>query len=130
MVMGNLKEMTPRWLVGVSILGYGCSLAVGIGLPIPVLNEDIAKSTGISDEEIFTQIIDYGKDYPQGKVKSLGQVSYAELKSGTITLNGKAVQTAPVSSYVRAKEIAEILKGWIQDGQFSLSQPQHLLKDM
>ena len=130
MVMGNLKEMTPRWLVGVSILGYGCSLAVGIGLPIPILNEDIAKSTGISDEEIFTQIIDYGKDYPQGKAKSLGQVSYAELKSGTITFNGKAVQTAPVSSYVRAKEIAEILKEWIQNGQFFLSQPQHLLKDM
>ncbi|UCH08428.1 MAG: hypothetical protein JSV55_05505, partial [Deltaproteobacteria bacterium] len=85
---------------------------------------------GISDEEIFTQIIDYGKDYPQGKAKSLGQVSYAELKSGTITLNGKTVQTAPVSSYVRAKEIAEILKGWIQAGQFFLSQPQHFLKDM
>jgi len=53
MVMGNLKEMTPRWLVGVSILGYGCSLAVGIGVPIPVLNEDIANCRGISDEEIF-----------------------------------------------------------------------------
>jgi len=130
MVMGNLKEMTPRWLVGVSILGYGCSLAVGIGVPIPILNEGIANYTGISDERIFTQIIDYGKDYPQGKAKSLGQVSYAELKSGTITLNGKVVQTAPVSSYVRAKEIAEILKEWIQTGQFLLSQPQHLLKDI
>jgi uncharacterized protein (DUF39 family) len=52
------------------------------------------------------------------------------LKSGTIALNGKAVQTAPVSSYVRAKEIAEILKDWVQTGQFFLSQPQHLLKDI
>jgi len=130
MVMGNLKEMTPRWLVGVSILGYGCSLAVGIGIPIPVLNEDIANSTGISDEGIFTQIIDYGRDYPQGKAKTLGQVSYAELKSGTITFNGKTVQTAPVSSYVRAREIAELLKGWIQNGEFFLSQPQHGLTDM
>jgi uncharacterized protein (DUF39 family) len=130
MVMGNLKEMSSRWLVGVSILGYGCSLTVGIGVPIPILNEDLARYTGISDEEIFTQIIDYGKDYPQGNAKSLGKVSYAELKSGTITFNGKAIQAAPISSYVRAKEIAEILKEWIQKGQFYLSHPQHPLHEM
>jgi len=57
-------------------------------------------------------------------------VSYAELKSGTITFNGKTVQTAPVSSYVRAREIAELLKQWIQNGEFFLSQPQHGLTDM
>jgi len=130
MVLGNLKEMSPRWLVGVSILGYGCSLAVGIGVPIPILNEDLARYTGVSDEEIFTQIIDYGKDYPHGRTKSLGKVSYAELKSGTIVLNGQSVQAAPISSYARAKEIAEILKEWIRTGQFYLSHPQHLLNDM
>jgi uncharacterized protein (DUF39 family) len=130
MVMGNLKEMSPRWIVGVSILGYGCSLTVGIGVPIPILNEDLARYTGVSDEEIFTQIIDYGKDYPHGRAKSLGKVSYAALKSGTIEINGKSVQTAPISSYTRAKEIAEILKEWIQTGQFFLSHPQHLLNDM
>lgn len=58
MVMGNLKEMAPKWVAGVSMLGYGCSLAVGVGIPIPVLNEKIASFTGVSDEEIFTQIID------------------------------------------------------------------------
>jgi uncharacterized protein (DUF39 family) len=130
MVTGNLKDMSPRWLVGVSILGYGCSLAVGIGAPIPILNEDLARYTGISDEEIFTQIIDYGKDYPRGKAKSLGKVSYAQLKSGTIELNGQSVQTAPISSYARAKEIAGILKEWIQEGRFFLSNPQHLLNDL
>ena len=130
MVTGNLKEMNPRWLVGVSMLGYGCSLAVGIGVPIPILNEDIARYAGVSDEDIFTQIIDYGKDYPKGNAKSLGTVSYAELKSGTITLNGQAVQSVPLSSYVRAQEIAGILKEWIQKGKFFLGQPQHLLKDM
>jgi len=124
------KKMNPRWLVGVSILGYGCSLAVGIGVPIPILNEDIARYAGVSDEDIFTQIIDYGKDYPKGNAKSLGTVSYAELKSGTITLNGQAVQSVPLSSYVRAQEIAGILKEWIQKGKFFLGQPQHLLKDM
>jgi len=130
MVMGDLKEMNPRWLVGVSILGYGCSLAVGIGVPIPILNEDIARYAGVSDEDIFTRIIDYGKDYPKGNAKSLGVVSYAELKSGTMTLNGQTIQTVPLSSYVRAQEIAGILKEWIQKGQFFLGQPQHLLKDI
>ena len=130
MVMGNLKEMTPRWLVGVSILGYGCSLALGIGVPIPILNKELAAYTGVSDEDIYTQIIDYGKDYPQGKAKSLGEVSYAELKSGTIILNGQTIQTVPLSSYVRAKEIAGILKEWIQTGQFYLSHPQHPLKSI
>ena len=130
MVMGNLKEMNPRYLSGLSILGYGCSLAVGIGVPIPILNEDMARYTGVSDAEIFTQVIDYGKDYPKGNAKSLCQVSYAELKSGTITLNGRTVQTAPVSSYVRAKEIAGILKEWIQRGEFFLGHPQHPLNSM
>jgi uncharacterized protein (DUF39 family) len=130
MVMGNLKEMNPHWLVGVSILGYGCSLAVGIGVPIPILNEDLARYTGVSDADIFTQIIDYGRDFPRGRAKSLGQVSYAELKSGTIVLNGKKIQTAPISSYVRAKEVADVLKEWIQAGRFFLTHPQHPLMDM
>ena len=123
MVMGNLKEMDPRWVVGVSILGYGCSLAVGLGVPIPVLNEEMARFTGVSDDEIFTQIIDYGQDYPLGESKSLGQVSYSQLKSGTIRFNGKDVHTVPMSSYTRAQEVATILKQWIQSGEFLLTEP-------
>lgn len=121
MVMGDLKQMSPRWVVGVSVLGYGCSLAIGIGIPIPILNEEIARFCGISDEEIFTQIIDYSSDYPSGEAKSLGQVSYAELKSGTIRFNGQDVPTVPISSYVRALEVAETLKQWIQKGEFTLT---------
>lgn len=127
MVMGNLKEMDPKWIVGASMLGYGCSLAMGIGIPIPILNEDMARFTGVSDEEIFTQIIDYGNDYPKGEAKSLGQVSYAELKSGTIRFNEQDIPTVPISSYVRAVEIAQILKGWIEKGEFLLTNPQEML---
>jgi len=127
MVMGNLKEMDPRWIVGVSILGYGCSLAVGLGVPIPILNAEIARYAGVSDEQIYTQIIDYGNDYPQGEAKSLGQVSYAELKSGLIRFNGQEIPTVPISSYVRAVEIATILKEWIEKGEFLLTQPQEML---
>ena len=126
-VMGDLKKMSPQWLVGVSLQGYGCSLALGLGIPIPILNEEIAGHTGISDEDIVTQIIDYGHDYPNGISKSYGQVSYAELKSGFIKLNGQEVPTVPLSSLVKAREIAEILKKKISQGKFNLGEPQFTL---
>lgn len=126
-VMGNLKDMSPKWLVGVSILGYGCSLAVGLGVPIPILNEEMAQYTAISDEDIFTNIIDYSSDYPNNISKSLGQVSYAELKSGHITFRGESIPTVPLSSISKAREIAEILKKWIKEGTFLLGEPQFTL---
>lgn len=126
-VMGDLKRMSPKWLVGVGIQGYGCSLAVGLGVPIPILNEEMVQFTAVSDDEIFTQIVDYGHDYPQGISKSYGTVSYGELKSGTIRVNGKEVPTVPLSSVLRAREIAETLKKWIEQGKFTLGEPQELL---
>jgi uncharacterized protein (DUF39 family) len=126
-VMGDLKQMSSAFLVGVGIQGYGCSLAVGLGVPIPLLNEEIAAQTGISDEEIFTQVIDYGNDYPQGVGRSLAQVSYAELKSGAIMFQGRRVPTVPLSSVVKAREIAATLKTWIAKGRFLLGEPQFTL---
>jgi uncharacterized protein (DUF39 family) len=126
-VMGDLKQMSSAFLVGVGIQGYGCSLAVGLGVPIPLLNEEIAAQTGISDEEIFTQVIDYGNDYPQGVGRSLAQVSYAELKSGVIMFQGRRVPTVPLSSVVKAREIAATLKTWIAKGRFLLGEPQFTL---
>ncbi len=126
-VMGDLKQMSPRWLVGVSIQGYGCSLSVGLGIPIPILNAEMARYTGVSDEEIFTQVIDYGKDYPEGVSTSMMQVSYAELKSGSITVKGESVPTVPLSSMVRAREIADTLKAWITAGDFQLGEAQMTL---
>jgi len=126
-VMGDLKNMSADWLKGVSLLGYGCSLAVGLGIPIPILNEQIVKHTAVSDEEILTQIVDYGHDYPNGISKSYGKVSYAELKSGSITVKGKKVPTVPLSSVVKAREIAETLKEWISKGEFTLGEPQFTL---
>jgi uncharacterized protein (DUF39 family) len=127
MVMGDLKKMKPRYLVGVSLLGYGCSLSVGLGIPIPLLNEEIAHYCGISDAELLAPIVDYGSDYPAGTGRILGQVSYAQLKSGVIALDGKNVPTVPLSSMVRAREIAQLLKEWIESGQFLLGEPVELM---
>jgi len=127
MVMGDLKRMNPRWISGVSMLGYGCSLAVGLGVPIPILNKEMAQYTGVSDDELFTQIVDYGNDYPTGEAPPLGHVSYGELKSGVMKFNGQEIPTVPLSSYVRAREIALVLKEWIEKGEFLLTEPQELL---
>jgi len=123
MVQGDLKEMSHRWIKGLSILGYGCSLAVGLGVPIPVLNAEIAAYTGISDKDLFTQVVDYGHDYTNGIARTYGQVSYAELKSGSIIVNGEEVPTAPLSSISRAREIADTLREWILSGSFLLHEP-------
>jgi uncharacterized protein (DUF39 family) len=115
--------MHPRWLIGVSLQGYGCSLALGIGIPIPILDESLALSTGVSDEDIVTQV----KDYSFNRTDPLCEVNYAQLRSGSITVEGKEVPTVPLSSYVRAREIASILKDAIQRGAFLLGEPQHLI---
>jgi uncharacterized protein (DUF39 family) len=125
--MGDLKQMKPEWLVGASIQGYGCSMYVGVGIPVPVLNEEIASFTSVTDEDIFTNIVDYGNDYPNGINNSYGKVSYAELKSGHIRLNGRQIPTSPLSSVVKAREIANILKKWISSGNFLLGEPQFTL---
>ena len=124
--MGNLKDMSPEWLVGASILGYGVSLYVGIGVPIPILNEEMVRYTAVRDEDIYAQIYDYGVDYPSGVSKSIGEVSYKELRSGKIKLDGRVIPTAPMSSYYKAREIASILKDWIEKGEFLLGEPQQL----
>lgn len=125
--IGNLKDMSPEWVVGASILGYGVSLYIGIGIPIPILSEEMARYTSVKDEDIYTQIYDYSMDYPKGVSKSLGEVSYKELRSGQITLNGQKIATAPLSSYFKAREIANLLKKWIEEGAFLLGEPQQLL---
>lgn len=126
-VMGDLKQMKPEWLRGVSIRGYGASISVGLGIPIPILNEEMARYTGVKDSEIFTQVVDYGVDYPAGTGRTYGQVSYEMLKSGKIVIEGKEIPTVPISSMVKAREIAATLKEWMEKGAFFLGEPQFLL---
>jgi uncharacterized protein (DUF39 family) len=124
---GDLKKMDPRWVVGVSFQGYGASLQLGIGIPIPILDEDVARFTGVSDADLTAPIIDYSHDYPELEGGPLGHVSYADLRSGTIEFRGKKIPTAGLSSYPKAREIAEILKEQVQTGQFEISKPVELL---
>ena len=74
--------MIPRWLVGISMLGYGVTLSVGIGVPIPILDEEILQYTLVTDADILAPVVDYSRTYPQRGPEVLAEVSYAELKSG------------------------------------------------
>ena len=121
-VIGDLKGMSPRWLVGTSMLGYGATLTVGIGVPIPILNEEILRYTAVKDDEIYAAIVDYSDAYSQRKPDIVGEVSYGQLKSGLIVVQNKKVPTASLSSYPRALEIANTLKDWIVKGKFLLSE--------
>lgn len=129
-VIGDLKQMKPEWLVGVSMLGYGVTLTVGIGVPIPVLNEDVLKYAAAKDDEIYAQVIDYSEAYPQVIPGSLAEVTYAQLKTGKITVKGKEIPTGNISSYPKAREIASQLKSWIKKGDFLLTEPVAPLPDV
>ena len=122
-VIGDLKQMKPQWLIGTSMLGYGCTLTVSIGVPIPILSEEILRYTMVTDADILAPIVDYSEAYSQMKPDILGEVSYAELKSGSIKIQGKDVLTGSLSSYPKAKEVAGILKKWIEKGEFLLTEP-------
>lgn len=121
-VIGNLKEMSPEYLQAVYYDKYGVSMFVGIGIPIPVLDEDMAHRVCISNSQIETSVLDYGS---QGTPK-LGQVNYEQLRSGFIKVNGIKVRTSPVSSLSKARKIAEELKLWLENGQFTVSEPVQL----
>lgn len=120
---GDMKKMRVEFVRGVSLKGYGVSLAIGVGIPIPVLNEEILKYTTVRDREIQAPVVDYSKDYPEGTGKILCKLNYEELKSGEVTIQGKSVKTGSLSSYAKALEIAQILKAEIEDGKFEISKP-------
>ncbi len=122
-VIGDLKQMVPKWLVGTSFLGYGCTMTVGIGVPIPILSEEILCHAAVRDAEIFAPVVDYSEAYPNMKPDVLGEVSYAQLKSGKIVVQGRKVPTASLSGYPKAVEIADTLKDWIKKGEFLLTEP-------
>lgn len=122
-VLGDLKQMNPKWLKAVSFTGYGVSLAIGLGVPIPILNEEILEYTTVKDEDIYAPIVDYATAYPERKPDTLGEVNYKQLRNGTIKINNKDVSTGGLSSYSKAREIAVILKQWILEGKFLLTEP-------
>ena len=120
MLQGDVKKMSPEFIRGATFTRYGTSLYVGVGVPIPILNSEIAKSAGISNEQIQTNVLDYG--VPSRGRPTLTTVNYEELISGAIEVNGYEVKTSPISSFGVAGKIAKILGQQIESGEFLLSE--------
>lgn len=120
-VVGDLKKMNSRYLRAAVFDKYGATMYVGIGIPVPVLDEDMAASLSKTNDQISTRIFDYS--VPSRSRPMLKAVTYSQLRSGSVELNGKQIPTAPLSSLSRAREIAHVLKGQIVAGEFTLTVP-------
>lgn len=112
--------MSRKYIRAAVFERYGVSMYVGLGIPMPILNEKILKNVLVRDEDIQVPVLDYSVGRRKRPV--LGIVNYKQLRSGSIHIQGKEVKTAPLSSYKMAREIAQELKKWILKGEFFLTQ--------
>lgn len=120
-VMGDLKQMDPDFVKGLTFTRYGATLGIGIGVPIPILDEDMANACSITNDKIVTALLDYAQQRRARPV--LREVTYEELNSGEIEVKGKTVPTSSLSSVYKARKIAEILKKRIVKGEFKVTEP-------
>ncbi len=127
MVKAPLKQMSPEFMRAAYMPGYGVTMFVGLGIPIPVLDADMAEKLAVRDEEIKTKIIDFGVQRRDRPV--VREVTYAELKSGRVEINGEEVRVSPLSSVYMARKIMDELKDRILKGEFLLSEPVERLKE-
>ncbi len=119
-LIGDAKQMSNRWVRGCYFKSYGPSLMLGVGIPLPVINEEVVAHCAVQDKELVAPIVDFS--IPRRVRPTFGLVSYAQLKSGRITLDGKAVRTAPLASVFLSRQVAQELKQWIEKGEFTLTE--------
>jgi len=125
MVTGNLKEMSQDYMRAATMTGYGVTLYVGLGIPLPVLDLDVVRATAVRDEDISVDILDYA--VPSRSRPVIRKANYAELRSGSIEINGDEVKTSSLSSFRRARQVAAELKGWVEQGKMQLALPTRLI---
>jgi len=120
-VIADLKQASPEFFAAATFTKYGVSSFIGIGVPIPVLDDEIAETLALTDADLTATIFDYGVQ--RRSRPSLGTVTYAELRSGQIEIDGKKIPTGPISSLPKARRVAEELKTWITEHRFTLAPP-------
>ncbi|WP_406670096.1 homocysteine biosynthesis protein [Methanolobus sp. ZRKC4] len=129
MVQGDVKKMSSDYIRAANFEGYGTSLYIGMGIPIPVLDENVAQAAAVTDVDITTNILDYG--VPSRDRSAVRDVTYEELRSGHVEINGRDVPTSSLSSFKKSRIIASELKEWISKGDFFVSMPvERLPKDI
>jgi len=120
-LIGDAKQMSPQWVRGCHFKSYGPSLMLGVGIPLPVLDESVVAHCAVRDEELVAPVVDFS--IPRRVRPTFGLVSYAQLKSRRITIDGKTVRTAPLASIYLSRQVATELKQWIEAGTFLLAEP-------
>ena len=120
-LIGDAKQMKPGWVRGCYFKNYGPSLMLGVGVPLPVLHEEVVANCAVQDKEIMAPIVDFS--IPRRVRPTFGLVSYAQLKTGRITIEGKPVRVAPLASLYLSNQVAQELKQWIAAGKFTLTEP-------
>ena len=120
-LIGDAKQMNPKWVRGCYFKNYGPSLMLGVGVPLPVLNEQVVHCCAVQDQEVVAPIVDFS--IPRRVRPTFGLVTYAQLKTGRIVIEGKSVRVAPLASIFLSRQIAVELKQWIERGEFTLSEP-------
>lgn len=121
MVTGDMKQMSQEYLRAATMTGYGVTLYVGLGIPLPVLDLDVVRATAVRDEDITVDILDYG--VPSRSRPTVRKATYAELRSGSVEINGEEVRTSSLSSFRRARKVAAELKSWVEQGKMQLALP-------
>ncbi|HBY78300.1 MAG TPA: hypothetical protein DEG47_15145, partial [Cyanobacteria bacterium UBA11148] len=120
-LIGDAKQMNSKWVRGCYFKNYGPSLMLGVGVPLPVLNEEVVNSCTVQDRDIVAPVVDFS--IPRRVRPTFGLVSYAQLKTGKITIEGKSVRVAPLASIFLSRQVALELKQWIENGEFTLTEP-------
>ncbi len=120
-LIGDAKQMDARWVRGCYFKSYGPSLMLGVGVPLPVLEEVVVARCAVQDKDLVAPIVDFS--IPRRVRPTFGLVSYAQLKSGRITIEGKTVRVAPLASMFLSRQVALSLKEWIETGKFTLTEP-------
>lgn len=120
-LIGDAKQMDARWVRGCYFRNYGASLMLGVGVPLPVLREEVVARCAVADSEIVAPVVDFS--IPRRVRPTFGLVTYAQLKGGHITIEGKTVRAAPLASIAFSRQVAEELKQWIAAGNFTLTEP-------
>lgn len=120
-LIGDAKQMNPKWVRGCYFKNYGPSLMLGVGAPLPVLQEEVIARCTVQDKDIVAPIVDFS--IPRRVRPTFGLVTYAQLKTGRITIEGKPVRVAPLASLFLSRQVALELKQWIEAGTFTLTEP-------
>lgn len=120
-LIGDAKQMSQKWVRGCYFKNYGPSLMLGVGVPLPVLNEEVVNYCAVQDKDIVAPVVDFS--IPRRVRPTFGLVSYAQLKTGRITIEGKSVRAAPLASIFLSRQVALELKQWIERGEFTLTEP-------